>query len=314
MVDELETAPLPDPVPGPAPDAAPAPVPAPVPAPAAVPVPAVAAAPAPAPAPASHGRRNRRLGLAAQVAGIVGIVVCLALAAGVLLGRGWATDTVSTVTTNIDTKLAQAVPLLDTASTKVSEVAGRVGAVADAANALAGRPAPSNELLQGLMGAVTNVSDRYLELRASYGELRQTAVAALDGLQTLDRMIPGFSVPQGPVDALTKLDAAVTELDAKIMGMADAIPASGPIDMAATAIATKVGEVEAKLQGLVTVIDDAQARLAEVRTQLATTTDTIKTTISIGSLVLVLLLAWVAVLHWVLFRTGRRLRAETTGS
>jgi hypothetical protein len=300
MVDELETAPLPDPIADPAPVQAAAPVPAPVPAPAA------------APAPAAHSRRNRRLGMAAQIAGVVGIIVCLVLAAGVLLGRGWATDTVSTVTTNIDAKLAEAVPLLDTASSKVSEVAGRVGAVADAANALADRPAPSSELLQGLMGAVTNVSDRYLELRATYGSLKESVTGALEGLQTLDRLIPGFSIPQGPVDALAKLDAAVTEMDAKITGLTDAIPESGPIDMVATAIATKVGEVEAKLQTLVGVIDDAQARLAEVRTQLASTSGTINTVISIGSLGLVLALLWVAVLHWVLFRAGRRLRVEAT--
>ena len=301
MVDELETAPLPDSVPAPASAKAPVPVAA---------SPGPAPAPAASPAPAAPSRRNRRLGMAAQVAGVVGIVVCLLLAAGVLMGRGWATDTVSTVTTNIDSKLAQAVPLLDTASTKVSEVAGRVGAVADAATALAAAPAPGGELLQGLMGAVTNVSDRYLELRATYGSLKESVTGALEGLQTLSRLVPGFSVPQGPVDALAKLDAAVTEMDAKITGLTDAIPESGPIDMVATAIATKVGEVEAKLQTLVGTIDDAQARLAEVRTELASTTDTINAAISIGSLVLVLLLVWVAVLHWVLFRTGRRMRAE----
>ena len=116
------------------------------------------------------------------------------------------------------------------------------------------------------------------------------------------------------MDALAKLDAGVTELDAKIMGLANAIPESGPIDAAATAIATKAGEVQAKLDGLVGVIDDAQTRLAELRTQLASTADTISTTISIGSIGVILLLLYFALLHWVLFRTGRQLRREATGS
>lgn len=315
MTDDPETAPLPEPVTETEPVAQTAPLPEPIPvaetAPAVVPAaPAVAPAPATAAAPPSSGGRSRALGTLAQVAGVVGIVLCLLLAVGVLLGRGWATDTVSQVTAGIDAKVAKAVPLLDTASEKVSEVSGRVGAVADAANALAARPNPSNELLQGLMGALTNVSDRYLELRATYGELRTTAVTALDRLETLDRLIPGFEIPQGPVDALTRLDASVSELDAKIMGLADAIPETGPIDAAATAIATKATEIEAKLQGLVTVIDDAQARLAELRTQLASTASTLNTAISIGSIGVILVLVYFALLHWVLFRTGRRLRRE----
>lgn len=295
MVDESETAPLPDPVPVPA-----APLPEPV--------------SAAAPAPASTGGRNRALGLVAEVAGVIGIVLCLVLAVGVLVGRGWAMDTVGEVATGIDAKVAKAVPLLDTASQKVSEVSGRVGAVADAANALAARPNPSNELLQGLSGAVGNVSDRYLELRATYGQFRDTAATALDRLQVLDRLIPGFEIPQGPVDALAKLDAGVSELDAKIMGLANAIPESGPIDAAATAIATKAGEVQAKLDGLVGVIDDAQTRLAELRTQLASTADTITSAISIGSIGVILLLLYFALLHWVLFRTGRQLRREAAAS
>jgi prefoldin subunit 5 len=267
-----------------------------------------------APAASSHHRRNRRLGLAAQVAGVVGIVVCLALAAGVLMGRGWATDTVSTVSATIDAKLAKAVPVLDTASSKVSEIAGRVGAVADAANALADRPAPSSELLQGLMGAVTSVSDRYLELRATYGDLKESVTGALNGLQTLERLIPGFSIPQGPIDALAKLDAAVTDMDAKIMGLTSAIPASGPVDMVATAIATKVTEVQTKLQDLSGVITDAQTKLQDLQTQLASAESSINTAISLGSIGLILVLLWVAVLHWLLFRTGRQMRRETAGS
>jgi flagellin-like hook-associated protein FlgL len=329
MVDD-ETAPLPDPMPQAAPDQAPVPgaaepepVPhaapdhAPVPAaaePEPVPTPAATPAAQPAVAAAKAGGGHRGLGLAAQVVGVIGIVLCLVLAVGVIVGRGWATDTVSQVSTSIDSQVARAVPLLDTASGKVSEVSGRVGALADAATALAGRPNPSNEVLQGLMGALTNVSDRYLELRAKYGELKATVTSALDRLQMLDRLIPGFSIPQGPVDALANLDAAVTDLDAKIMGIAGAIPETGPIDAAATAVATKATEVKGKLDGLVGVIDDAQTRLTDLRAKLASTTDTIRTAISIGSLGLVLLLLYFAFLHWVLFRTGRQMRRESAGA
>ena len=192
MVDESETAPLPDPVPQPAPAEAPASRAAGrcgrrchrAPACAGCPRSRRAnsrhgrpAAAAVTPSTSSNSRRNRRLGLAAEVAAVVGFVICLAVAAGVLVGRSWATDTVSTVSASIDAKVAMAVPLLDAASSKTSEIAGRVGAVADAANALAGQSTPGIGLLQGLQGAVANVSNRYLELRATYGDFRQTVAA-----------------------------------------------------------------------------------------------------------------------------------------
>ena len=336
MVDD-ETAPLPDPVPQAAPDQAllraaaePAPVPAPVasvasttapaaqpavttPAPAtpapATPVPATQALATPAPATAAAvtkpaGGGHRGLGLAAQVVGVIGIVLCLVLAVGrhrrPRLGDGHREPGVD----QHRQPGCQGGPVAGHRLREGLEVSGRVGALADAANALAARPNPSNELLQGLMGAVTNVSDRYLELRANTASSGRRSTSALDRLQMLDRLIPGFSIPQGPVDALAKLDAAVTDLDAKIMGIAGAIPETGPIDAAATAIATKATEVQAKLDGLVGVIDDAQARLTDLRAQLASTTDTIKTAISIGSLGMVLLLLYFAFLHWVLFRHG----------
>ena len=289
MTDELETAPLPDPVPQPAPAEA-------------AEVAEVAAAQKPA------GRRRPVLGLVAQIAGVVGIVLCLVLAVGVVVGRGWATDTVTQVAISIDTKVSAAAPLLDLASQKVSDVSGNVGAVADAATAIAARPNSGSGLLQGLSGAVTKVSDRYLELRAQYGELKATITGALDRLQLLDRLIPGFSIPQGPIDALAKLDASITDLDAKIMGLANAIPETGPIDAAATAIATKAGDVQAKLDALVGVIDDVHAKLVDLRAQLASTVDTIKSAITVGSIVLVVFFLYLALLHWVLFRTGRQLR------
>ena len=96
MTDELETKPLPDPVPQPSPGVPPEPAPEPAaaPAPAVAPAPSAtpATTPAAASASASRNKRNRLLGLGAQTAGVIGIVLFVALGAVVLLGRGWATS------------------------------------------------------------------------------------------------------------------------------------------------------------------------------------------------------------------------------
>jgi hypothetical protein len=335
MTDDLEPASPPDPAQEPVPATEPAPAPAAEAAPAAVPAPetapgAAAAVPAPETAPAADpaavpaltpsaapptvSRRNRVLGFTAQVAGVIGIVVCLALIVGVLLGRGWATDSVTQLATGVDAKVALAVPLMDRASAKVSEVSGRVGALADAATAVAALPGPGAELRIALRSALNRVSERYLELRTTYGDVRQAAGGALDRLETLERLLPGFALPQGPVDALTRLDAGVQELDATVMGLADAIPDSGPIAAVATAAATRATEAQAKLQAVNGVVDDARTKLGEVRAKVASTADTVNTGITLGAIGTILLLLYFALLHWVLFRTGARLRRGASGS
>ena len=192
MTDELDTAPLPDPVPAApgsaaAPEAAPADVPsfeaAPAPAPTAV-------AAAAAPPPAGAGKRNRVLGLTAQAAGVIGIVLFVALAVVMLLGRGWATSTVDDISAGVDAKMAQVEPLIDNASAKVSEVNGRVGALTDAANTLAARAAATPDLLGGVRDQVANLQNRYLEFRKTYSDVRDTALTALDRLQVIDRLDP----------------------------------------------------------------------------------------------------------------------------
>jgi len=326
MVDESETAPLPDPVSEPAPAALPVatppaaagvetavtPVFAPAPEPAAAvapapAAPAVAPAAAIAAAPAAPSRRNRMLGLTAETAGVIGIFLFVALAMVVLLGRGWATSTVDDLSGSVDAKMAQAVPLLDNASTKVSEINGRIGALTDAATSLAAQADAAPGLLGGLRDQLSNLQNRYLEFRATYADVRQTAVTALDSLRVMSRLIPGFSVPQDAVDTLAALDAKVQDIDAKIMDVSNALT-DGPVQAVANVVVTKAAAVQDGLSKLTTALNGAQARLAEVRSQVASTADTVNMFISIGSILLFLLFLYFALLHWVLFRTGRGLR------
>ncbi len=312
MTDEMQ----PEPVPAsePVPPASDATEPVPV---VSAPVPEVAAATTAAPVPAANAaaaapsgsstKRNRVAGLTAQAAGVIGIVLFVALAVVMLLGRGWATSRVDQISGDIDAKMAQAVPLLDTASTRVSEINGRVGALTDAANTLAGQAeAAGPGILDGLRAQLSNLQSKYLEFRAGYTDLRSKATSAIDTLKLLERVIPGFTVPQGPVDALNTLDGIVQEVDAKITDASAALT-DGPAQKLAATVAEKSATLQAGLGKVTTGLDNAQAKLAELRTQVADTTSTITTFINIGSILLFLLFLYFAFLHWVLFRTGRGL-------
>jgi hypothetical protein len=279
------------------------------PAPAAVTVPVAAAAQSSA---RSHKRRDRILGTTGQVVGIVGIVVCLLLIVGVVFGRGWAVGTVDDVAAAVDAQIARTGPLLDKAQSTVGEVSGRVSTVADIASGIAANPAPGGDLAQTLRSALAGLSERYQGLRQGYADVRETVVSLIDRLQTLDRLVPGFSVPQGPVDALATFDARVKEFDAKVNDLITIEPGEGPLNQAAGRISEAATGIDTKLQGVQDGIGDVEVRIAELRVKLSDTAGTIKLGITLGTFGAVLLLLYLALLHWVLFRHSGEIRRKTT--
>ena len=117
-------------------------------------------------------RGKRALGVVEQVAAVIGIGVSIALIVVVLWGRGWLVDQTDKVSGTVDGALAQSVTLVDNASTRVSDVSGRVAAVVDAANALVANPNPAPGLSEALSAQLQPIQDRYLVLRFAYTDVK----------------------------------------------------------------------------------------------------------------------------------------------
>jgi hypothetical protein len=250
--------------------------------------------------------RDRVLGAIGQVAGVTGIIVSVVLIVAVLMGRNWLIGTVGDVQDRVDVGLVRGETLIDNASSRVSEVSGRVGAVSDAATAVAAQPNPAPALTEFLLAQLSGVSDRYLALRSSYADVREVAVSTLDRLNTLDRMLPFLSIPQGPVDALASLDERFQKLDAAVMQVLST-PGAGAVDAVAGAVATKADAIQTALNDLTAKMADGKARLESLRARLADKADQISSIATILSVGMILLLVYSAFLHWLLFHTGRRL-------
>jgi methyl-accepting chemotaxis protein len=258
-------------------------------------------------------RRARTLGTAAQAAGVVGIVVCLVLAATLLLVRGRLVDRVGALGARVDSAITSAVPLLDRAQSRVDQLSAGVGEVATAAQARAEQPGQVTTTIQALLDRAATLSQRYLELRESYAEARDRVSRASEALDAVDRLIPGISVPPGPGEALQDLDQRLQELDAKVMGLIAAIPSSDAVQPAA-AVAAKAQDVQSSIDGLSARFDAAKARLQSAQAEVASLSDTAQTAITITTVLLVVVLLYLAFLHWVLFRTGRTLRRGPPGT
>ena len=259
-------------------------------------------------------RRDRVLGTVGQIAGVLGIVVCLLLVIGVIIGDVWAVRTVDDVAAAIDAKIAKADPLLTQASAKVGEISGRVSTVADIAAGIAADPSPGGAVADALRSGLASVSDRYQTLRSNYAGVRESVQSVIDRLQTLDRLVPAISIPQGPVDALAALDARLQEFDANVSGLITIDPGQGPVNQAAAAIAQKAGDINTKITDLQSGIGDVQQRVSALRTKLSDTAGTMKLGITLGAFGSILLLFYLALLHWVLFRHAGEIRRRQPAS
>lgn len=281
---------------------------APAPAPAPDSAPATGAAPATAvvePTPASPGKTRRATGMLGQVVGIVGMVVCLALVVGVLLGRGYVTEAVDDVAGTLDAAVARTEPLLDKAASGVDLVAGKAGELAAAAEAVAVDPNATPAALQAVLDRLGAVSQAYLELRGTYAGAREQVVSALDRLALIDRFVPGVSVPQGPIDLLASLDEKARSIDGSIVGLIDAGAAVGAVNTAAGTIAEKARAVETGIGEVGAGIDAVQGGLEGLRTEIAGLADTVTSLVTVIVIVLVVVLLYLTLLHLVLFRSSR---------
>jgi hypothetical protein len=277
----------------------------------AAPVPVVAPAPeAPAP-PVQHRRkRDRILGTTGQVIGVVGIIVCLALVLGVVFARGYAVSMVDDVTANIDTQIAKVNPILLQANSTVGEISGKVSTVADIAAGIAADPTPGGDIAQTLRNAISGVNERYQALREGYAGIRETALSIIDKLQTLDRIIPGLAIPQGPIDALNTFDANLQQFDAKVNDLLTIEPGTGPANQAAAKIAEAATAIDSRLQAVQDGITQVDDRVTQLRTDVKNTAGTVNMIINVVTVFIVLLLLYMLVLHWVLFRHSGEIRTK----
>jgi hypothetical protein len=274
--------------------------------------PAMAATSATAPGVRPRPAAERpRLGLAFQVAAIVGIVACLLLIAGAWWGRGWVVGQVDDVAASAEGALARASQSTGTVATALQGVDANLDAITEAAQAVQANPSGSlSDQFPQLAARVGTAVDRYRDFRASYDRLKQTLTDALGLLDNVGRFVPGVSAPQGPRDALAAVDSKVQAIDDAVSGLATAV-GDGDGERAAevaAAVEARAASAKTALAGASTfvtdssqAIDDVNARVIQLRDRLV-----LYTGLGVGALTAVLV--YVVLLNVALFALGRRWR------
>ncbi len=257
---------------------------------------------------AQASRRRRALGVAGQVAGAIGVGVSVILIVLLLLARGWVVETANDLATDVNMTIARADPLLEIADRAILGVGERMNDLATAAEQVATTDRPTPEALVPLQERLSTLTERYLVLREGYASLRAEVASAADRARTIAQLLPFIDVPTGPRDALAAVDQRLQALDDRIMSVVEAGGLGGAVDQRAAAIAERARNAEASLADATAAIDAIEARLVELQAKVTGVARTVDNSSTIVTLVMILLLVYLAFLHVVLFRVGRQYR------
>lgn len=257
----------------------------------------VAPAPVIAPAPPpERGRRKTRA--AAQVLGAVGLVVSAVLAIGILLAHGWASDAVGNIFETADRQIERGSTIVELATARVQERVSDIDAFIADASAIA----PGTNIPPQIAERAAAFADRYDAVRNQFAELRARVESGLDTVRQVARLVPFIDLPEAPSDELAALDARLQRFDDSLaalrQGVISAVVAERVIE-GATNLRGTIGEV-ADLGGRI------QTRLDQAQDRLVLANSRVDGYLWIVTVVLLLLVAYVAILNGLVIWLARR--------
>jgi hypothetical protein len=196
-----------------------------------------------------------------QILGFAGLLVCLALAVGILLGRSWIAVAVGDVFTAADDSISVGLARIDDATARLTDGGGLLdGLVADLGPVPATSPIPA-----AVAARISQVVDSYGSARDRYVEARSQAQAAFRLFKSAGRLAPGAQVPAGVATALAAADDRISRLDSALTEMRGAARSTaGDVAAAATTLRDTVTNAAATARSLRGEIDGLRVRIADV--------------------------------------------------
>ena len=239
------------------------------------------------------GRWSSRL---LQLLGFVGLVVCIVLAVGILLGRSYVAVAVGDVFVTADTSISNGLASIDDARDRMT---GGAGTLEELIGDLG--PLPATGAVPAAVAAkVSSVMEAYAPARDRFVAAREQAQAALGYVRAAARFVPGVELPTGVSDTLAQADDRLTRLDAALSGMRGAARATaGDIAAAATTLRERVTSAVDTARTLRTAVEDLQIRIADVHV-------TIDRILWLGTGALLAIVGYVALLNVLIIWLARR--------
>jgi hypothetical protein len=233
---------------------------------------------------------------ALQVVGFAGLLVCIALAVAILLGRTWVGVAVGDTFASVDTSMADGLAGIDDATARLS---GGAATLDELLSELGPLPATS-PVPAAVAARVSQVVDAYTPARDRYVEARAKARAALDYLQLSGRLTPGTEIPPGVSAALTAADDQLTRVDTALVGLRGAARGTaGDVAAATTALRDAITTAADAAGGLRTEVDGLRIRLGDIHAG-------IDRALWLGTGAILAIVGYVALLNLIIIWLARR--------
>jgi hypothetical protein len=231
-----------------------------------------------------------------QLLGFAGLLVCLALAIGLLLGRSFVSVAIGNVFTTVDTTIADGLASIDDATTRLSEGTGRLDELVGELG-----PLPATSPIPAAVAArVAGAVDSLGPARDRFADARNQARTALRILEATGRTVPEVAVPPGVATALDAADERLTRIDSALSGMRSSARATaGDVAAAATSLRDAVTSATDTARTLRGEVDGLRLRLVDVNV-------TIDRVLWLGTGALLAIVGYVALLNAIIVWLARR--------
>jgi hypothetical protein len=259
---------------------------------------------------ASPHPRRPVLGAIAQVLGIAGAIVCALAIAGVLLGQSWAKDRLDALAQDVVEALDRAVGVSEDALAGIAAGIEEADGIGTAAQTLASAPTIDEAAMQALIARVAPLAERYQAIRDRYVVLRERATTFMEVARRVDQLIPGITLPEGPVEPLARVDQGLANLDQALVDLTTKALDRAAASEAAAAIATAAGSLESGLTDAQALAQEIHDDLVSAQADVEALADRLESLVGVSALAIGAVLAWILVLHLALFTLGRHWRRD----
>lgn len=254
-------------------------------------------------------RRSPRKAVAARIAGIIGVVICVLIIVVVWFGLGTVSRAVDDLGNDVNGAFDRAITATDSVASRLDEAVAAIDTIRADAAALAASRTPDLGRLSNLQARLGQISDRYLEARVVYAEARENVVGVVSTLQQVAQIIPGTRVPEGAGDTLAAADAKIKAIDDAIVSTSASLADADPGQAVADALAARATPLKDAISSGATAVHGLSTNLAGLQAKADSTVDGIRSVLLIAAIALSVLFVWVLALNialWVLGRAWER--------
>ncbi|HET8784575.1 MAG TPA: hypothetical protein VFM38_03005 [Candidatus Limnocylindrales bacterium] len=231
-----------------------------------------------------------------QLLGLAGLLACIVLAIGILLGRTWIGVAVGDGFGTVDATISDGLASIDDATSRLTEGGNRL----DQLVAQLG-PLPATSPIPAAVAArISEVVDAAAPARDRYVEARSQAEAAVRYLELARRLAPDVQIPTGVSTALGNADQRLAGIDGALVALRSAARATaGDVAAAAGTMREAVTRAAEAATSLRSEVDRLRSRIIDVHAS-------IDRVLWLGTAALLAVVGYVALLNLLLIWLARR--------